>query len=280
MRFHIEHRTWYRYSGPVFLEPQVIRLRPREDATQKLLSYSLQVSPSPAGHSCLLDLEGNNADLVWFDGQTELLEISVVFQVETLRSNPFDFIFPHTGDGLLPPPFTGETDAILKGYRNPGRSRTVKEFARQIAAEAGGQIHHFLTLLCRRIYDQSRIVIRLRGAPYPPGRTLSEQRGSCRDLAVLFIDACRHQGLPARFVSGYQAGDPDTKQRELHAWAEVYLPGGGWRGYDPTHGLVVSDGHVAVAACSQPATAAPLTGNFRGGGIRSRLFFDLKIEAC
>lgn len=92
------------------------------------------------------------------------------------------------------------------------------------------------------------------------------------------MDACRAVGLGARFVSGYQEGDPEQERRDLHAWAEVYLPGGGWRGYDPTHGLAVADRHVALAAGMRPALAAPITGTFRGTGASSRMQTDIKIN--
>ncbi|MFM7576061.1 MAG: transglutaminase-like domain-containing protein, partial [Microcystaceae cyanobacterium] len=92
------------------------------------------------------------------------------------------------------------------------------------------------------------------------GITWRNKRGSCRDLTILFMEVCRTMGLAARFVSGYQEGDQATEDWELHAWAEVYLPGGGWRGYDPTHGLAVSDRHIALVASPNPQDCAPVTG--------------------
>ena len=102
--------------------------------------------------------------------------------------------------------------------------------------------------------------------------------GACRDLTVLFMECCRSLGLAARFVSGYQEGDKGTDRRYMHAWAEVYLPGGGWRGFDPTHGIAVTDRHVAVASGPTPATAAPISGTFRGTGAIARMEAALRIE--
>lgn len=112
----------------------------------------------------------------------------------------------------------------------------------------------------------------------PPDVVLSQGAGACRDLSVLFLAACRHVGLPARFVSGYHEGPPERGERELHAWAETYLPGGGWRGFDPSLGLAVADRHVAVAAAPDPRGAAPVAGTFRGPGRLVRLDHAIDLE--
>jgi transglutaminase-like putative cysteine protease len=97
-------------------------------------------------------------------------------------------------------------------------------------------------------------------------------------VSVLFMDACRTQGLAARFVSGYHEGDPDEEEKHLHAWAEVYVPGGGWRGFDPALGLAVADRHVALAAAVSPAQTMPVCGTFRGTGVRAELVSKLEIQ--
>ena len=105
------------------------------------------------------------------------------------------------------------------------------------------------------------------GDPWPPEKTLADRTGSCRDIAVLFCEVCRAAGLPSRFVSGY-AVDPDHSGcHHLHAWSEIYLPGAGWRGFDPTLGLAVADRHVSLAAARLPALAAPTSGVYRGTGV-------------
>jgi transglutaminase-like putative cysteine protease len=132
--------------------------------------------------------------------------------------------------------------------------------------------------LNQRIYDLVKVVIREDGEAYAPDETLRRREGACRDLAWLFVACCREAGLAARFVSGYQAGDPDTKDRYLHAWAEVYLPGGGWSGFDPTLGLAVADQHVVIAAAATPAGAAPVCGSFRGTGATAQMKTTISVE--
>jgi transglutaminase-like putative cysteine protease len=109
--------------------------------------------------------------------------------------------------------------------------------------------------------------------------TWQQKEGTCRDFAILFMEVCRLIGIAVRFVSGYQQGDSNSSDRHLHAWVEVYLPGAGWRGYDPTHGLAVADGHVALAASSLPRYAAPISGVFRPGSAQSTIEYSLQIQA-
>ena len=136
----------------------------------------------------------------------------------------------------------------------------------------------FLNQLNSTLYREFEFMHRDFGNPHPPEVTLTTRRGACRDLSVLFIDACRAMGLAARFVSGYQEGDPNQTERNLHAWAEVYLPGAGWRGYDPTHGLAVSDRHVVITAVADPGLSTPVIGTFRGTGVTSTLSVDIAVN--
>lgn len=169
---------------------------------------------------------------------------------------------------------------MLAPYRSAGSvDWQVANFARELAGETGGQTQEFLTVLCRRIHERSEPIIRLQGDPLPAGETLRSRRGACRDLAALFMDACRSMGLAVRFVSGYQGeAVDDTGERFLHAWAEVYLPGAGWRGYDPAFGLTVADGHVALAAGPSHAEARPVHGNFWGAEVEARMQVEVRIE--
>ena len=133
-------------------------------------------------------------------------------------------------------------------------------FVQHLIEKAAGNSLDFLVLLNTAIYENFTVEIRDDGPPLPPVVTMERKQGSCRDFAVLFIAACRSVGLAARFVSGYQEGDPDMVQRHLHAWAEVYIPGAGWRGYDPTHGLAVADkelAHCSLPRCRCRSAATP-----------------------
>ena len=272
MKIAVTHSTHYRYQGPVYPEPHTFRLRPREDGAQHLLQYALEISPEPAGRTECLDQDGNVVVETWF--RNPLLELAVKssFQVETRRENPFDYV-PNGPPAAYPEPLR----AALAPYREaadvPG---PVAEFVRDIGGVRGDTLP-FLTALNRRLFDTFRHVVRDDGPSNPPEVTLRDQEGSCRDLAVLFCSACRTLGIAARFVSGYESGAVFDAQPQMHAWAEVYLRGGGWRGYDPSQGLAVSTGHVAVAAAADPRLAAPVSGTYRGAAA-SEITFAISMQ--
>ena len=135
-----------------------------------------------------------------------------------------------------------------------------------IGAGAQWNTLSFLVALSREICQGCRQIIRHHGPPWPSDRTLNWREGSCRDLAVLFCDCCRVMGIAARFVSGYECASASANRHDsfMHAWAEVYLPGIGWRGYDPSRGLAVANGHVAVAAGFDHDLASPVAGWYSG----------------
>jgi len=277
MLFSVRHRSCYGYSREVFVEPQTIRLRPRHDPGQRLLDFSMTITPTPDGGSEYLDAEGNQAATIWFNRLIDQFVIETRFRVETLRSNPFDYLISEPGCESLPAAYPpGLLPALQSCLVRPDGDK-LRGFTEELREAAGDQTHDFLNRLCDRIYREFSFTSRHRGAAFTAEQTLISRSGSCRDLAVLFIHACRQVGLAARFVSGYQEGDPDQDERQLHAWSEVYLPGGGWRGYDPTHGLAVSDRHIAVAASHHSSGAAPVSGGFRGTGVESRFAFELEL---
>jgi transglutaminase-like putative cysteine protease len=279
MRFQIAHASAYAFSRPVYLEPHTIRLRPRSDGSQRLTRFTLEIVPPPVGQTDCLDLEGNSVVQAWFSGLTDSLRITARSEVETLRENPFDFSLGDPSFDRLPMEYADELRAGLAPYRSRDHADdAVVRFASIVADETGRRPLPFLVALNRRIFQECRATTRDEGAPQPPGATLAARQGACRDLAVLFVEACRVLGFGARFVSGYHEGDPDQERRDLHAWAEVYLPGAGWRGYDPTLALTVADRHVAVAAGMRPERAAPIAGTFRGTGVSARLEADIQLR--
>ena len=264
MLFEVTHVTTYRYSRPVFLEPHTLRFHPRNDGQQRVNRFALSVNPHPDVMTECLDCEGNVVTEVWFGSLTDAFEVTVKFAVETLRRDPFDYLLSPTAE-KLPLQYSSEAGPSLVPYlERPETDGSVVQFARSVVEQAKGQTVPFLFLLTQQIHDACRNVIRQDGDPLSATATLAAREGSCRDLTVLFMDACRTQGIASRFVSGYQEGVSGLSERDLHAWAEVYLPGGGWRSYDPTLGLAVSDRHIAVAASRTSRGAAPITGTFRG----------------
>jgi transglutaminase-like putative cysteine protease len=194
------------------------------------------------------------------------LEIHSRFEVETLRVNPFDFLLESDGALRVPVVYPDALWPSLAPYIAVEPSGAVEALARAAAIEAGWGTMEFLRVLNRRISDSLRYVVRDHGRPLEGALTLQKGEGSCRDFAVLFAEACRHMRLAARFVSGYETAAAEGDRADMHAWAEVYLPGGGWRGYDPSRGLAVADAHVAVAASISPELAAPVTGSHSGNG--------------
>lgn len=272
MRIAVTHSTIYRYDSPVFLEPHTIRLRPRNDAAQRLISFALDITPAPVGQAECLDQDGNVTVEAWFDQPTAELTVNSQFTVETLRDNPFAFLV-RRGMGELPLAYSEPLAEAVKPYCQAGRPNgAVHDFAAALAEASGGRTLDFLTALNRRIAGEFAYVTRRHGPPQPAEITLTECRGSCRDFALLFAAACRAVGLAARFVSGYDLSAEHRDPSDMHAWAEVYLEGGGWRGYDPSSGLAVAASHVAVAAAAEPVLAAPITGTYRGSAKASMEF--------
>lgn len=279
MIFKISHITRYKYNKQVFLEPHTLRLRPRNDCSQKLHKFAIKVEPPQVGKSDCVDLEGNDTVSLWFEGLHSELTISTASVVETLRKNPFDFIVQNEEALNLPISYPDCYRSYLIPYqRREDINAEVDKFAYNISREANNQTLAFLRTLSLYISNNFEHIYRESGSPYPPEVTLAKKKGACRDLVVLFIDACRALGIAARFVSGYRDGESTDTERHLHAWAEVYIPGGGWRGFDPSFGLAVSNTHVALASGITPESAAPISGTYRGSQASSRLDFEINIQ--
>lgn len=263
MLYQISHKTIYRYNQSIFLKPHLLRLRPRCDGWQKLLDFSLVVKPQPTGIAQVADLDGNSNIQLWFTEPTEQLIVEVKSQVETYIDNPFSYLLEPWAL-KFPIDYSSSMRSQLQPYLNPYGATIdpiAVQMAQEIADEVNGEVLSFLSTLNDRIYKSCEYIVRETGNPKQAGLTWNSKQGSCRDFSVLFMEVCRAVDLAARFVSGYQEGDLDQETRDLHAWAEVYLPGGGWRGYDPTHGLAVSDRHIALVASAISSYASPIVGD-------------------
>lgn len=262
MYYKTTHITKYNYNQPVLLKPHVIRLLPRSDPWQKLHNLSVTIEPQPASSSNILDLDANNLYHCWFTHPSEYLNITVTSEVETLKSNPFDYLLESWATQI---PFEYPSHLLnqLQPYLQPYGftfDPVAITLAQEILIETEAKTLSFLYTLNQRLNRECDYLFRETGAPWPPGITWNKKQGSCRDYSVLFMEACRSLGLATRFVSGYNQGDPSQQKRDLHGWVEVYLPGGGWRGYDPTLGLAVADGHIALAASAIVTYTAPIVG--------------------
>jgi len=277
MKVSVTHTTRYRYDFPVYLEPHIFRLRPRSNGAQRLLAFDIQIAPAAAGTTECLDQDGNLALNAWFNAPTQELSVMSRFTVEMLRENPFDYVL--TSDSLkLPLWYLEPLRVALTPYLYDAHiSESVKKYAKSTAAGSQWNTLSFLVALSRQIFQDCRQIIRPFGPPWSSDQTLSSTEGSCRDLAVLFCDACRAVGIAARFVSGYECAPASGQDSYMHAWAEVYLPGIGWRGYDPSRGLAVSKDHIAVAAGFDPDLASPVAGWYSGAS-RSQMEASLNVQ--
>lgn len=278
MIFEISHKTTYTYSRPVFLELHHLRLRPRSDGVQHLAYFDSKVEPRPSGSADGLDIDGNCVENVWFQGLTEKLIVESRAKVITQYRNPFNYILAERAD-RLPVSYQDPIQAYLAPYTaRRNESYLVEQFARDVANRTEWKTLRFLTMLTREIAEGFQQTAREVGTPRSAEETYLSRGGSSRDLAILFMDACRYVGIAARFVNGYFHDGGATDRLTMHSWGEVYLPGVGWRGYDPSAGLAVTDRHVAIAAAGDPLLSAPVTGTFRGNAVSAELRAEINIR--
>ncbi len=269
MLFTVSHLTTYRYSAPIRLGAHIIRLNPRLDRA-RLISRSLAIEPAPVTLRDETDEFGNLVTRAAFDGACETFAIASRFELEQHPYPPIGSL------DLAPLPWRRSDEA--RYLDEASGDPAVAAYAARIASEAGHAAPAFLDRLNQVLYADFDHHIRDEGHAFTPSETLALKRGACRDLTMLFIACCRSLGVPARFVSGYQAqADTPDGRRHLHAWPEALLPGAGWRGYDPTHGLEVGDGHVALAVAPSQAPTMPVEGGY-WGDARSTLAYEISIE--
>ena len=267
MRAHIVHRLTYRYDAPITLGEHRLCLKPRGHGFQRLLDHSLSVLPEPCQRRELLAASGDEILRLGFLGSTDQLCFEANSCVETRPAPPLDSCF----NGMEPPlPYPrGQLNqdllGALEGWLPNGQHEpSAIDLTQEALMGSNQQTLAFLNQLIELIQDRVKYTQRHAGPAWPAGRTLRERIGSCRDLAMLMVTCCRVVGLPARFVSGYQLLDPAPEQYDLHAWAEVYLPGAGWRGFDPSAGSEVNERYVVLATSSKPNLTAAVSGSFSG----------------
>jgi len=273
MSIHValQHRTQYRYDRLVTLSPQIVRLRPAPHARTRVLSYSLKVEPELHFINWQQDPFSNYLARLVFPERTRRLQLEVGLVVEMAVFNPFDFFLEPSAESF---PFAYEPSLRrdLQPYlvAEPP-SEPLRDFLESLDRSRQRSID-FLVKLNQRLQREVRYVIRLEPGIQAPAQTLTLGSGSCRDTGWLLVQCLRNLGLAARFVSGYliqlkadikpvdgPAG-VESDFTDLHAWCEVYLPGAGWIGLDPTSGLLAGEGHIPLACTPEPGSAAPVTG--------------------
>lgn len=287
----ITHRTSYKYDRPVSMGPQTIRLRPAPYARTPILSYSLKISPEPHFLNWQQDPQGNWLARVVFPERVTSFEVLVDVVADMATINPFDFFlepeaetYPFVYDDVL-----AEELAPFRVLRHPGKK--LRSLINAVSVAIGDKdlrMVDMLVMVNRLIAERISYVVRMEPGVWSPEKTLTEAKGSCRDSAWLLVNLMRHLGFAARFVSGYliqlvadvkPVGDgpagPTEDFTDLHAWAEVYLPGAGWIGLDATSGLMAGEGHIPLAATPSPISAAAISGLV--GECEAEFDFEMKV---
>lgn len=262
--FEIVHRTEYTYSAPVFLEPHRVRLSPRPDYFTRLVHEETLVEPAPVGSARMIDENDNRVTQYWFAGDTTALSIESRLVVRLNEYNPFGILVHPPGAVRLPPEYPPEIlPALHAALDSDEPAPAVRALADTLAAASNFDTLSFLERTARKLQGEYLYEVREEGPPRPAAETIELGAGSCRDLTLLYMEIARAMGLAARFVSGYTPAESGAVP-DLHAWAEVFVPGGGWLGFDPSRGIALQGLHLPLASAPRPVDAAPVTGSFRG----------------
>ncbi len=273
MSIHValNHRTTYKFDRPVNLSPHVVRLRPAVHSRTPILSYSLNIKPADHFINWQQDPFGNWLARLVFNEKVTEFEVEVDLIADMVAINPFDFFVEDYAKEFpfkYKPELKHELEAYLKVTEDGKR---LKKWLKGVDHKQPNTIM-FLVALIQRLEADIGYNVRMEPGIQKCEETLKIKRGSCRDTAWLLVQILRHLGLAARFVSGYLVqltsdqksldgpSGPEEDFTDLHAWTEVYLPGAGWVGLDPTSGLFASEGHIPLACTPEPGSAAPIDG--------------------
>jgi uncharacterized protein (DUF2126 family)/transglutaminase-like putative cysteine protease len=291
MAIHVAltHVTHYRYDRPVMLGPQVVRLRPAPHCRTPILNYNLKITPAKHFINWQQDPLGNFQARLAFPEKTDEFKVEVELTADMATINPFDFFldpyamqFPFSYDAILAHELKPYLELEPAG---PGLTAMLEFIPRRPRSTID-----FLVDLNGLVRHEVNYIVRLEPGVQTVEETLTKKCGSCRDSAWLLVQLCRQLGLAARFVSGYLiqlasdvkpvgdgAAGPTADFTDLHAWAEVYLPGAGWVGLDATSGLLAGEGHIPLAATADPVSAAPISGEINEK-CESTFDFHMKVE--
>lgn len=282
MKLKVSHLTRYEYDREVSFSPHILYLRPREGPFLRLNRFQFNVSPDA---KLVWTRDSHDNALAWahFWERSACLGIRTEFEVETLDSNPFDFIIKPCAT-LFPFEYEDLHRFALAPFLAPPYEATrvcLVNWLDEHFVDRPGETIPFIIAL-NTLVNQSLVYARRDDRGIQPSLvTLDRGGGSCRDYAVLFIELCRTLGIAARFVSGYlhDPGPDSASQGAMHAWAEVYLPGAGWKGVDPTHGIFCDDAFIPVAHAAVAESVNPIQGDyFSADPAYSRLTHSILVE--
>ncbi|RUY41346.1 IMP dehydrogenase, partial [Mesorhizobium sp. M7A.F.Ca.CA.001.13.2.1] len=267
----VYHLTHYKYDRPVVLGPQIIRLQPAPHSRTKVLSHSLKVEPANHFVNLQQDPYGNFLARFVFPEPVTELKIEVDLVADMTVYNPFDFFVEPSAEAF-PFEYPEEIRDDLAIYRTPEPAGPLLSALLKTIDRSAANTVNFLVDLNARLQREIAYIVRMETGVFSPEETLAAKKGSCRDSSWLLVQILRNLGIAARFVSGYLVQlKPDLVAldgpagtavdfTDLHAWCEVYLPGAGWIGFDPTSGLLTGESHVPLAATPHFRNAAPISG--------------------
>ena len=267
-RLRIKHLTEYLFPAVVTLNPHRLLLRPREAHDVRIETSRLEISPA---HNIKWqrDVFDNSLAVVSFLEPANTLLITSEVVIQHYGQAPFDFLVDEYAV-FYPFSYAVGEQVDLASFQQLifiNERQIINDWLLQFGLY-GMETFGLLTKLNQVINHQFRYQAREEAGVQSPAQTLALGSGSCRDYATLYIEACRCLGLASRFVSGYlHAPATEAGNATTHAWAEVYLPGTGWKGFDPTSGVVTGDQHIAVAVARDPQTVPPVSGSFTGPGL-------------
>lgn len=281
IRVKINHNTRYRYSTPVYLAPHLVRLRPAPHCRTEIESYSLNIEPIQHSIHWQQDPFNNYVARLIFPEKLSELSLRVEITANVVAVNAYDFLID---DYAMNWPFSYREELALDltSYLQSGSHDLAMHNFMSEFQQGSSSTLNFLIAINRTIYDKVSYVERLESGVQSCDTTLTLGSGSCRDSAWLLVQAFRLLGLAARFVSGYslqlveetvqQANAIKQDSTDLHAWAEVYIPGAGWIGLDPSSGLLAGEGYIPLCCTRDPSSAAPVSG--LSGATETSLHFE------
>ncbi len=282
MKYQIEHTTEYHYDEAVGFTPQLIRLFPRMDDRIRMSEYQLSVFPK--GSIYWLRDPYDNAIAKFFSTEkSHQLSVTVKARIEHRQESAFDFLLD---SHAIKFPFqytTAERDVLLPYLASDPSESSLKSWLDAAHLSLSGDTTNCLTELLTYLHQSLAYQRRDEPGTQSPTETIQMGSGTCRDYAVLFMAVCTHLGLATRFVSGYlYASDEDGETQgadSLHAWADVYLPGAGWRGLDPTNGIWCGNCHIPLAVSKNPEETTPIEGSYCADHqVASKMKTHLKIQ--